>query len=229
MCSVQYAVYSAQRSTSLWFAQYVLHQIESGVKRESVEYIGTKDFKPYRIKDRFTDKVLKLRIEGETGLSWTESNVPGLDQIDLSGKDWHAYDDSYGTDQEKHFIKYMHDQEARLQGLYEDFHLLRNEKAVKLYDFDTGRAFEPDFVLFLRKNGQGASTILQLFIEPKGNHLRPQDDWKQDFLAQVKANARLETVFQGREYAVYGLPFFNESGETNTNFKDAFVEVIDKQ
>lgn len=28
-------------------AQYVLHQIESGVKRESVEYIGTKDFKPY--------------------------------------------------------------------------------------------------------------------------------------------------------------------------------------
>ncbi|WP_299849168.1 DEAD/DEAH box helicase family protein [uncultured Roseovarius sp.] len=84
-------------------AQYVLHQIESGVKRESVEYIGTKDFKPYPIKDRFTNKVLKLRIEGETGLSWTESNVPGLDQIDLSGKDWHAYDDSYGTDQEKHF------------------------------------------------------------------------------------------------------------------------------
>jgi len=79
-------------------AQYVLHQIESGVKRESVEYVGTKDFKPYPIKDRFTDKVLKLRIEGETGLSWTESNVPGLDQIDLNGKDWHAYDDSYGTD-----------------------------------------------------------------------------------------------------------------------------------
>ncbi|WP_201722667.1 hypothetical protein, partial [Sulfitobacter sp. HI0021] len=85
--------------------QYVLHQIESGVKRESVEYVGTKDFKPYPIKDRFTDKVLNLRVEGETGLSWVkgESNVPGLDQIDLSGKDWHAYDDSYGTDQEKHF------------------------------------------------------------------------------------------------------------------------------
>ncbi|HCP82089.1 MAG TPA: hypothetical protein DIT67_11035 [Octadecabacter sp.] len=203
-------------------AQYVLHQIESGVKRESVEYIGTKDFKPYPIKDRFTDKVLKLRIEGETGLSWTESNVPGLDQIDLSGKDWHAYDDSYGTDQEKHFIKYMHDQEARLRGIYDDFYLLRNEKAVKLYDFDTGRAFEPDFVLFLRKKGEEASTILQLFIEPKGDQLRPQDDWKQDFLEQVKAKARLETVFQGRDYAVLGLPFFNETGQTNTDFKAAF-------
>tara|TARA_R110000751_G_scaffold64782_8_gene132909 strand:+ start:3428 stop:6058 length:2631 start_codon:yes stop_codon:yes gene_type:complete len=211
-------------------AQYVLHQIESGVKRESVEYIGTKDFKPYPIKDRFIDKVLKLRIEGETGLSWVkgESNVPGLDQIDLSGKEWHAYDDSYGTDQEKHFIKYMHDQEARLRGLYEDFYLLRNEKAVKLYDFDTGRAFEPDFILFLKKKGEEASTILQLFIEPKGDQLRPQDDWKQNFLTQVKAKARLETVFQGRDYTVLGLPFFNETGQTNVDFKAAFeTEAID--
>ena len=206
----------------LEIVQYVLHQIESGVKRENVEYIGSKDFKPYRIKDRFTDKVLKLRIEGETGLSWTESNVPGLDQIDLSGKDWHAYDDSYGTDQEKHFIKYMHDQEGRLRDLYEDFYLLRNEKAVKLFDFVNGSAFEPDFVLFLRKKGHEASTILQLFIEPKGNQLRPQDDWKQNFLEQVKATARLETVFQGREYTVFGLPFFNEVGETNADFKAAF-------
>ncbi|ASP30487.1 type III deoxyribonuclease [Qipengyuania flava] len=210
----------------LYIAQYVLHQIESGVKRESVEYIGTKDFKPHPIKDRFTDKVLKLRIEGETGLSWTESNVPGLDQIDLRSKDWHAYDDSYGTDQEKHFIKYMHDQEARLRGVYDDFYLLRNEKAVKLYDFDTGHAFEPDFVLFLRKKGEKASTILQLFIEPKGDQLRPQDDWKQDFLGKVKAEARIEMVFQGRDYAVLGLPFFNEAGQTNKGFKAAFESEV---
>ena len=64
--------------------------------------------------------------------------------------------------------------------------------------------------------------MLQLFIEPKGDQLRPQDDWKQDFLAQVKAKARLETVFQGRDYTVLGLPFFNETGQTNTDFKAAF-------
>ena len=204
-------------------AQYVLHQIESGVKRESVEYIGTKDFKPYPIKDRFTDKVLKMRIEGETGLSWTESNVPGLDQIDLTTKDWHAYDDSYGTDQEKHFIKFMHDQADRLKHQYDDFFLLRNEKAVKLYDFATGRAFEPDFVLFLRKKGQETSSIMQLFIEPKGDQLRPKEDWKQDFLNQLQTSARLETVFQGRDYSVLGLPFFNEQGQTNVDFKAAFL------
>ena len=207
-------------------AHCVLHQIESGVKRESVEFIGTKDFKPYPIKDRFTDKMLKLRIEGEAGLSWTESNVPGLDQIDLSSKAWHAYDDSYGTDQEKHFLKYMHDQEARLHGVYDDFYLLRNEKALKLYDFETGRAFEPDFVLFLRKKGKKASTIMQLFIEPKGDHLRPQDDWKQVLLEEVKSKARLETVFQGRDYSVLGLPFYNEAGQTSAAFKEAFEDEV---
>ena len=68
-------------------AQYVLRQIENNVKRESVEFIGTTEFKPYRIRDRFTDKVLKLRIEGERGRSWTESNVPGLgpDRSDEQG------------------------------------------------------------------------------------------------------------------------------------------------
>lgn len=203
--------------------KYVLRQIERGVKRESVEYIGTKDFKPSLIKDRFIDRTLKLRDEGETGLSWGNSEIPGLDQIDLTTKDWHAYDDSYGTDQEKHFIKFMHDQADRLKHQYDDFFLLRNEKAVKLYDFATGRAFEPDFVLFLRKKGQDTSSIMQLFIEPKGDQLRPKDDWKQDFLNQLQTTARLETVFQGRDYTVLGLPFFNEQGQTNVDFKAAFL------
>ena len=211
-------------------AQYVLHQIESGVKRESVEFIGTKDFKPYPIKDRFTDKVLKLRIEGETGLSWVngESNVPGLDQIDLSDKDWYAYDDSYGTDQEKHFIKYLNDHTARLRERYDEFHLLRNEKAVKLFAFADGQAFEPDFVLFLREKGEDTTTILQLFVEPKGDHLKQADSWKESFLREIESQSRIETVFQGRDYAVYGLPFFNEQGQSNTDFKAAFEPFLEK-
>ena len=214
----------------LEIAQYVLHQIESGVKRESVEFVGTKDFKPYRISDRFTDKMLKLRIEGETGLSWVkgESNVPGLDQIDLTAKDWHAYDDSYGTDQEKHFIKYLNDQADRLRERYDDFHLLRNEKAVKLFAFTDGQAFEPDFVLFLRRKGEATTTVLQLFVEPKGDHLKQADSWKETFLRDVEVQGRIETVFQGHDYAVYGLPFFNEQGQSNTDFKAAFEQIIEQ-
>jgi len=205
-------------------AQHVLHQIESAVKRESVDFVGTRDFKPHRIRDRFTDRTLKLRIEGEAGRSWRESDVPGLDMIDLSSKDWHVYDDSYGTDQEKHFIRYMNDQSYRLRKHYDDFYLLRNEKAVKLFAFENGQAFEPDFVLFLYKEGDKSTTILQLFIEPKGEQLRQRDDWKEAFLKEIGERGRLETIFQGRDYTVFGLPFFNEAGKENADFKAAFED-----
>lgn len=211
----------------LEISHYVLRQIESGVKRESVEYVGTRDFKPHKISDRFVDKTLKLRIEGETGLSWTNSNVPGLDQINLTKKDWHAYDDNYGTDQEKHFIKYLNDQAEQLRSRYDDFFLLRNEKAVKLFAFENGQAFEPDFVLFLRKKGADVSTVLQLFIEPKGDHLKHADSWKEVFLKDIKRQGRIETFIQGRDYAVYGLPFFNESGQSSIDFKAAITGFLD--
>lgn len=208
----------------LGIAQYVLHQIESGVKRESVEYVGTKEFKPHKISECFTDKTLKLRTEGETGLSWVkgESNAPGLDQIDLATKDWYAYDDSYGTDQEKYFIKYLNDHADRLRNLYDDFHLLRNEKAVKLFAFETGQAFEPDFVLFLRRAIDGAEKVMQLFIEPKGDHLAEQEKWKEEFLKQLENKAKTYVVFQGRDYRILGLPFFNDSAPWINEFQKCF-------
>jgi type III restriction enzyme len=209
--------------------QYVLNQIRSGVRRESVEYVGTKNFKPHKISECFTDKTLKLRIEGETGLSWVkgESNVPGLDQIDLTAKEWYVYDDSYGTDQEKHFIKYLNDHADLLSKNYADFHLLRNEKAVKLFAFENGQTFEPDFVLFLRRANDGAETIIQLFIEPKGRHLVDQDKWKADFLRQLKNDAKMHVVFQGREYKVLGLPFFNDSAPLIYDFRESFNSTVD--
>ena len=205
-------------------SKFVLGQIEGGIRRESVEFIGTKDFKPYRISDRFKDHTLKIRLEGETGRSWVngESEVQGLDQIDLTNKDWHVFDDSYGTDQEKHFIKYMNDQAGRLTELYDDVFLLRNEKAIKLFTFDTGQGFEPDFVLFLQKKNEAQSTILQLFIEPKGEHIMAKDDWKKVFLDEINEKARIEIFFQGKDYKVFGLPFFNEQGQSNVDFKTVF-------
>jgi len=212
-------------------AQYVLQQIECGVKNESVEYIGTTVFKPHMIRDCFTDKTLKLRIEGESGLSWVngESKVPGLDQIDLSSKSWYVYDDSYGTDQEKHFIKYLNDHAHQLQNRYDDFFLLRNEKAVKLFDFVDGQAFEPDFLLFLRKNDDEVTSILQLFIEPKGDHLKQHDRWKEYFLMKIQKHAKMDVFFQGRDYKVYGLPFFNEHGDSNASFKNSFNNFMEEK
>jgi type III restriction enzyme len=210
----------------LHVAQFVLTQIEAGIRRESIDFVGTKDFKPHALKDLFIDKTLKLRLEGETGLGWKDSKIPGLDQIDLASKPWHVFEDSFGTDQEKLFIRHLNDHAQRLNELYEEFYLIRNEKALTLYSFKDGQAFEPDFLLFLRKTKEAKATIYQLFIEPKGTKFWPDDQWKEDFLKTIEQEARLETVFQDKEYKVYGLPFFNDEPALKATFEDALTKCL---
>jgi type III restriction enzyme len=49
----------------------------------------------------------------------------------------------------------------------------------------------------------------QVFIEPKGAHLLRADEWKEDFLKNIKANFEIEPLFANKKYAVWGLPFYN--------------------
>ena len=215
------------KNEKLNITQYVLHEIQSYLRKGNSDYVGTKEFKPYKVSECFTDKILKLRInEGEGGRSWFRSRIPELDQIDLASKSWYVYDDNYGTNQEKHFIKYVSDHEDRLHEQYDNFYLIRNEKAVKLFAFDDGQAFEPDFILFLRKKNMKVITTLQLFVESKGNHLKEHDMWKETFLKEIETQAKIITIFQGQDYVVHGLPFFNETGQTNEKFKAAFEDFL---
>lgn len=191
-------------------ARFALHQIESGLKRESLECAGSKHFKPHELKEIVADKTLKISVRGEAGRSWRDSEIEGLSLIDLRKKDWHVYDDNYGTDQEKRFIRYIGENEDQFKELYDEFFLIRNERLSTIYSFRDGRAFEPDFVLFLKKAGTGKSVIMQLFIEPKAKYLKVEEQWKERFLKELRAEARIQVLFQGRDYSVYGLPFFND-------------------
>lgn len=208
--------------------QFVVQQVEKGIKRENVDFIGTKEFKPYPISQLFNDKIIKMKPEVRRRRIDAKQEILGMSLISFDKFEWLPHENYFGTDQELHFIKYISDQFSRLSSIYEEFYLLRNEKSVTLYDFDTGRGFEPDFVLLLRKKEQ--STVLQLFIEPKGKHLFEHDSWKQDFLNRIKGEARLEIFFRGKDYTVLGLPFFNEEGQSKRDFNKAFEsEVIKKK
>ena len=201
-------------------ARHVLGRIERAVRDRDSTYRGTDRFNPFLIRDIITDKTLKISVSGETGRSWAESEIDGLQMIDLKRKDWYVYDDNYGTDQEKHFIRFIHDRVDRLRELYSEFYLIRNEKSFQLYSFDDGRAFEPDFVLFLRRKREKRNTVIQIFVEPKGEHLMKADLWKEDFLKKIHDRA---IILQGKDYSIYGLPFFNE-GRTKRDFTSVFSE-----
>ena len=74
----------------------------------------------------------------------------------------------------------------KLQAQYEAIYLLRNEGHFAIYNFSDGQAFQPDFVLFLREKS-GKFLIYQLFIEPKGRHLKEHDQLERAFLKEITA------------------------------------------
>lgn len=214
-------------SERLQIARFALRQIEAAIKSTRIDFKGTREFEPRLIQHTIVDKMLKIGLEGERGRSWSESEIEGLDAIDLHAEDWHVFEDSYGSDQEKYLIRFIHDHRDQLRARFEEFYLVRNEKMVTLYAFDTGRAFEPDFILFLRKKGEGSITTIQVFIEPKGRHLVKEDQWKQEFLAQIGTEFQLATLFQGRDYVVRGLPFYNNATVGQSGFTGEFGELIE--
>ena len=198
--------------------QHILSEIERSLNRNSVKYLGSREFKPQRIEDRFVDVTLK-RKKGEAGLELSKF------KLDLSNKRWYAYDKAYGTDQEKYLVQYINNRASELYDKYETFFLVRNEKAVRIFSFGDGQAFEPDFILFLHGKGCSSHTAMQLFIEPKGDHLKEHDSWKEAFLGRIASfGSKSNMVVRGQEYSVHGLPFFNrdKDGQIREDFDEAF-------
>lgn len=205
-------------------AVHILEAVEAAIRRGSVDKVGSRQFRPHAIAHLFgEDKTVKIAAEGERGRSWRES--PILRDLRLDTKSWFVFEDNFGTSEEKTFIRWLSDRAPALEALYPEFYLLRNERVVRLYDFDDGAAMEPDFLLFLRKRGKEKDLILQLFIEPKGPHLLLHDGWKEKFLKSIHGGAEV-TLFQGKEYRLYGLPFFTDGDAGRMQaFEQAFEAI----
>ena len=162
----------------------LLGQVESELRKNITEYKGTEMFREKSVEYVFTDKKLKLPKNSE--------RADG-DEFFLSDKNWYAFNANYGTSEEKDFVRMLDSQIDALRAKYDEVHLVRNERHFKIYSFDDGQAFEPDFVLFLREK-DGAMLTHQIFIEPKGKHLQEHDKWKQEFLKQVTDKFEGENV-----------------------------------
>ena len=160
--------------------------------------------------------------EKEVGRSQKQPANPTY-ALDLSTKSWYAYNDNFGTSEEKALVKYIDSVMPKLKEKYDEITLVRNEKDVRIFSFDEGRAFEPDYVLFLRIKGtENRYDNLQIFIEPKGNQLLKTDKWKEDFLLQIRQMGDVQWLTKADSYDVWGLPFYNE--ERENDFNDTFSE-----
>ena len=170
------------------------------------------------MREVFKDKVLKF-----------DANNPRAEDDSqfahfVSSRDWFANNTIYGTSEEKAFVRMLDRFIIQLEEQYDEIYLLRNEGHFAIYSFSDGRAFQPDFALFLReKNGE--MSVYQLFIEPKGVQLKEYDHWKETFLAEITSQfegKRLE--FNGEKYRLIGVPFYNNEDENE--FRQALESVL---
>lgn len=190
----------------------VLTKIAASISTIEEEYEGTKDFRAVNIHDVFRDKAVNYTniVDGGIGVSQNDDTVPDTMRIDLKGEDWFAFTDNYGTSEEKAFVSYFRDHVDELKSIYSKVYLVRNERQMHIYSFDSGERFEPDYVLFLQKDNADGFEQMQVFIEPKGTHLLESDGWKEDFLLQLKENAiPIKTFVDDNNYHIWGFHFFN--------------------
>ncbi|MFC1872492.1 DEAD/DEAH box helicase family protein [Chloroflexota bacterium] len=206
----------------------MLEKVATNLQSDKVDYKGTKEFKPYMLKDKVKDKILEIANDGngdkEYGIGQAETTNQALN-LDLSRKDWYVFNENYGTSEEKYFVKYINKVFDQLKAKYKEVYLLRNERNFKIFNFDNGAAIEPDFILFLVQKKPKKAFQYQIFIEPKGGHLLKQDEWKENFLRRLKAEYKIEQLWKGTEFIIWGMPFYNEV-ETKAEFEKEFNTLI---
>jgi len=188
-------------------------------------YRGTEIFRRVEFRETFSDKTVNytdIKEDGE-GTSQADSHKY---RLDLSDKDWHVFNDNYGTSEEKGFVCYFAKRVQHLKEKYDQVYLVRNERQLHIYSFSEGRRFEPDYILFLRKsNSVGEVDQMQIFVEPKGENLMAEDRWKENFLGEIASRWKMEPVvlLDDSRYRVVGLPFYNNN--TSREFDDKFTEL----
>jgi type III restriction enzyme len=219
-------MYSLPTRTRMEIAGWVLGRLETQITSAYVSHVGSKEFWPIRVRDVLQDKEVSLVGAGENSRSWAQSLLDGLSLIDLKSCNWHVYDECYGTDQEKRFLQFLAQNETRIREKYSEFFVVRNERMLRVFAFEDGRAFEPDYLLILRSAGGGSWRTMQVFAEPKGPHLADFDEWKSQVLEQVSTVAHLAQAGSGGGYSVTGLPFFKQRETIDRSFLDAFDELL---
>ena len=207
--------------------KHALVKVASHVMAIKPEYVGSKEFEPKQLKVILKDKKISLgKIEENGGKGNSQNNCSNEEyRLDLTNESWYVFNDNYGTSEEKLFVKYFKTNiEPKLKAKNLEYYVVRNERIPELaiYSFEAGERFEPDFLMFIRKQRSEGGLTYQGYVEPKGNQLLDNDAWKEDFLMQIEKEHSVTGLFAD-DYKIIGFPFFN-----NDNRMEEFEEAINQ-
>lgn len=182
---------------------YVLQVIKNRIEGNYAEFEGTKEFS--------RKKLIKTTLENKTLYSSEEktktANYSFLAQGNIDA-----------TGEEVAFLEFINKKHENIKEQTEYFWVIRNLKFFEIYTFKDGQKLEPDFIILSKlKNGQNAN--MQIFIEPKGEHLleKTSEILKEEFLQTI------DTKFDENE--IKGLGFFNSQRRMKT-FAEQFNQTF---
>lgn len=204
-----------------------LDSLFTELKKEITPKIGS-NFKMGNFKKFFSESKTRTITENP--------NIQDFEN-DLKNESWYVLDSFYGTSEEKALINFIKESMANLENKYTNIYLLRNEEMYKIYDFEKGRGFQPDFILFLKdkKNSNSSKQPLyyQIFIEPKGEQFldaensfeQSKEGWKENFLQEITARYGFKKILtnENQNYRLIGLPFFNS--KHNEEFEQQYKTI----
>lgn len=194
----QYNLYS-------WVLDEIYNKI---ISKEVKAYCGSKTFNDKKFLDVFSPYIIKTLENKEL----------------IYDEEFLVYDKADFTSEEEDFVKFfkikIYD---KLKEKYDNVYLVRNEKKLKLFQFDNnGTGFEPDFVLFFKSD----NVNYQVYIEPKGNNLIGYDCEKEVFLKQITKLTQEDKINleynkgvyeENKSYKLFGLSFYNKEKEDKEN------------
>lgn len=197
--------------------------IEKSLGEISNPHIGS-DFLATKFSILFDGTKEKLVEENE------ENKILEKELVD---KPWYVLDSFNGTSEERSLISFLKDTMGNLEEKYEQVFLLRNEEVYTIFDFDRGRGFQPDFLLFLKQKEK--NFYYQVFIEPKGEQFKDitggfaesKEGWKEKFLDDISAKYGVKNILkiENKEYKLIGFPLYNERNKED--FRTKYNSVLE--
>lgn len=135
---------------------------------------------------RYTDKDKKAIPQSEEKLELA---------LDISKRDWYAYDESYGTSEEKKFVKFIDSKVWVLRSRYPwaEIFLVRNELDYWVFAPKSGKRFSPDFLLFIN-DVVNKKLYYQCIFEVKWGHLLEIDSWKEEAILDIDRLSEVSLV-----------------------------------
>ena len=184
----------------------------------------------------------KLLGESKTKtVSKGKNNMPL--EAELKTAEWYILDSFNGSNEEAGLINFIRDSYiAKFREECSQYYLFRNEEIYKIYDFETAKGFQPDFILFLvsreKKQHNAPAKHYQIFIEPKGEQFLGEyetfdggkESWKLKFLEEISRRYGLDNIIKAEnsEYRLIGLPFFSsENNEEKKKFETKLDRVME--